>query len=121
MAHVAPTTVLPATSRWLEQLGFTRPLLFTELQLFETLLARTSRCGIYVLHMVDGQYYVGQSVDVVKRLGQHRRRFEAIERISFKPVARTKAQLDLAEIEAIQTLEAAGLPASLINPHHSMI
>lgn len=46
------------------------------------------RCGIYVLHFSNGEFYVGKTFDIVKRYSQHRKKHGDIERISFRPLAR---------------------------------
>jgi len=50
------------------------------------LLPKNSRCGIYVLHFRDETYYVGQSVDVIRRYVEHRRNYSDIIKLSFKKV-----------------------------------
>lgn len=45
-----------------------------------------SRCGIYILEFAGGERYVGQSVDVVRRFADHRRRWDDIEAVQFLPV-----------------------------------
>lgn len=35
---------------------------------------RSRRCGVYLLHFEGGAVYVGRAMDVVDRLGQHRRK-----------------------------------------------
>lgn len=42
-----------------------------------------SRCGIYILGFADGQGYVGQAVDVVRRYAQHRHTWEDIVDLRF--------------------------------------
>lgn len=62
--------------RWsLEQVGSVSALL-SELD---------SRCGVYRLTFCDGSRYVGQSLDVAKRVSQHRRRWEDISDLEFFP------------------------------------
>ena len=64
------------------------------------------RCGIYVLHFANGEYYVGQAVDVTRRYVQHAKNHDDIVRISFKQVARY--ELNEVEREAISTFETNG-------------
>ncbi len=64
------------------------------------------RCGIYVLLFADGDAYVGQSVDVVRRYAQHLRVHHDIEAISFKEVP--PAELDATEQELIALTERSG-------------
>ncbi len=61
------------------------------------------RCGIYVLHFLNDQYYVGQSVDIARRYREHCKHHSDIEKISFKLVG--KRQLDNEEAEVIWLLE----------------
>lgn len=42
------------------------------------------RCGIYILGFENGQHYVGQAKDVVRRYSQHRKNHHDISDISFK-------------------------------------
>ena len=56
---------------------------------------KKQRCGIYVLGFSNGDYYIGQSVDVTKRFQQHRQTWGDIEKVSFKRVARK----DLNQVE----------------------
>lgn len=63
------------------------------------------RCGIYILHFENNQYYVGQAVNVVRRYSQHRRDTEHsdIVRISFRSVR--KRNLTTVERETIAYLD----------------
>jgi hypothetical protein len=42
------------------------------------------RCGIYVLHFANGEHYIGQSIDVVRRYSDHRKNHSDINHISFR-------------------------------------
>lgn len=64
------------------------------------------RCGLYVLHFEDGCHYAGQAVDVVRRYGQHRHTHPDIERLSFRPLPRTR--LSDEERQLIEALEKNG-------------
>lgn len=68
---------------------------------------KTSRCGIYVLGFADGERYVGQSIDVVKRFAQHRLVHGAISSFTFRRVPRE--DLSRFERECIHLLEAHGI------------
>lgn len=61
-----------------------------------------NRCGIYVLHLSEDEYYVGQSVNIVRRYTQHRRTYHDIRRLSFKPVR--AAELNREEMSVIAAL-----------------
>ena len=61
------------------------------------------RCGIYILHFKNGQYYAGQAVDVVRRYAQHRVTHTDIVNISFRCVPR--ARLNEEERNLIWALE----------------
>ena len=65
------------------------------------------RCGIYVLGFANGERYVGQAVDVVRRFTQHVKTHSDITHITFRTVK--KADLNEVERLAIHTLEAQGL------------
>lgn len=65
------------------------------------------RCGIYLLELDDGSFYIGQSVDVVRRFREHLQRFQGIARLHFRPAQRD-ALNDL-EREIIHRAEAMGM------------
>ncbi len=71
------------------------------------------RCGIYVLHFSNGEYYVGKTVDIVKRYSQHRKKHIDIERVSFRPLA--QKYLDAEETATIRLLRQSDLPLRNIN------
>lgn len=68
-------------------------LLFTRFEMEEAppistlfdLAATAPRCGIYVLEFEDGARYVGQTVNIVNRYSQHRRKHGDIIAFSFAP------------------------------------
>lgn len=64
------------------------------------------RCGIYVLHFVTGEYYVGQAVDVTRRYVQHSKNHSDILQISFQQVPPNL--LNEVEREAIAAIERQG-------------
>ena len=64
---------------------------------------KNSRCGIYILHFQNGEYYVGLAIDVVNRHAQHRLNHLDIEYISFKEV--NKEKLATVEKQAVYALE----------------
>lgn len=64
---------------------------------------RSNRCGIYILHFENGEYYVGLATDVVKRYAQHRQDHTDIEFVSFKEIPKTK--LPAIEKETVYKLE----------------
>lgn len=66
------------------------------------------RCGIYVLEFENGDLYVGQSKDVVKRYLSHRKRHMDIAVIHFKP--HPQANLTAEERLITRTLEKHGWP-----------
>ena len=72
---------------------------------------KNNRCGIYILHFENGEYYVGLAIDVVNRYAQHRLNHLDIEYISFKEVAKSK----LPEIEKDTVYELEKLKKSLRN------
>lgn len=74
---------------------------------------RNNRCGIYILHFENSEYYVGLAIDVVNRYTQHRQNHKDIEYVSFKEVAKSK----LADIEkeTVYALENLKKPLRNIN------
>lgn len=69
------------------------------------LFPRSQRCGIYVLRFLNGDHYIGQSVDVVARFAQHRAEKDDIQSLSF--LHTTPELLDKAERDAIRLAEQA--------------
>lgn len=65
------------------------------------------RCGIYVLGFANGERYVGQAVDVVRRFSQHCKTHGDITSMTFKQVK--QSELNGVERHCIHTLEAQGL------------
>lgn len=65
-----------------------------------------ARCGVYVLMFTDGQAYVGQSVDVVRRYAQHCYVHQDIKALTFKEVCTD--DLDREEQELIRVIEQTG-------------
>ena len=74
-----------------------------------------NRCGIYLLCFQSGLFYVGQSVEVVRRFSQHRRNHDDIVGFSFIPVKTT--ELDTAEKTLIYRAESLGL--TITNAFHA--
>lgn len=103
----------------LSKLGFGPPLDLRGRSSLEGFLDDTQCCGIYVLHLAGGACYIGQSVNIIQRLAQHRRAYTAIEQISILPLRRDKALLDTYEVETIRALERAGV--TLLNIVHASI
>lgn len=64
------------------------------------------RCGIYVLEFADGQRYVGQSHDVVRRFADHARTYPDIVGAQFCAVQ--SSDLDAAERQLIQNQRDLG-------------
>lgn len=64
------------------------------------------RCGIYILEFADGQRYVGQSRDVVRRFADHSRHHPDIVALQFRAVA--QSDLDAAERQIVQNQRDAG-------------
>ncbi|MCC6177254.1 MAG: hypothetical protein IT305_18265 [Chloroflexi bacterium] len=70
----------------LQSMGFTIRHSVAGRESVAQLFPRDRRRGIYVLHFANGQHYVGQSVEVVRRYGDHRRNHPDIAEISFREV-----------------------------------
>lgn len=65
-----------------------------------------NRCGIYILEFSDGQRYVGQSHDVIRRFADHSRRYPDIVSVQFCAVP--AHDLDAAERQMVQNQRDAG-------------
>jgi len=89
-----------------ELLGFTSAFLVRGRASIADQFPPEKRCGIYVLHFTDGNFYVGQAMDVVRRYAQHRVTYADIEKMSFKPIPRDN--LDDEERYVIGVLETEG-------------
>jgi hypothetical protein len=64
------------------------------------------RCGIYILHFANGEYYAGLAVSVARRFTQHRKTYTDITRLSFKEVAVENLRRE--ERRVISALERSG-------------
>ncbi len=75
------------------------------------------RCGLYLLQLEDGNFYIGQAVDVVGRFAQHLKSKGRIQGFAFLPMA--QRHLDNLEKRLIRAAEAAGIP--LVNITHMSV
>jgi predicted GIY-YIG superfamily endonuclease len=92
-------------------LGFDKYLYAKDRPSLADCFTKDNRCGIYILHFQNGEYYVGLAIDVVNRHAQHRLNHVDIEYISFKAVDKTK----LAEVEKVTVYKLENLKKSLRN------
>lgn len=91
----------------LTALGFRAPVdALADGTIMAAFRAKSSRCGIYVLHFANGEHYVGQTVDIIRRLTEHRRRHGDVTRVSFRPLP--QGELYFHESLLISLLEAQG-------------
>ncbi|MGN5734702.1 GIY-YIG nuclease family protein [Arthrobacter psychrochitiniphilus] len=84
-----------------------------------------SRTGIYILSFANGERYVGKSLNVVNRFSTHRRRWEDITHLAFRPFVaeelKRREREVLASVEQrgyrVRNLDLAGRPGgdSLLN------
>jgi hypothetical protein len=65
------------------------------------------RCGIYVLHFSNAEFYAGQAVDVTRRYIQHCKVHGDIQKISFIEIP--AEELNTVERNVIWTLEGKGV------------
>ena len=70
------------------------------------LVPKSKRCGIYVLHFANDEFYAGLSIDVRKRFTQHCKTYKDIQYLSFKTV--TLGELRKEEERVIKKLEKTG-------------
>jgi hypothetical protein len=68
-------------------------------------LGRRSRRGIYRLRFADSQAYIGQAVDVARRVNQHRRTWDDIVGVDFRVEI---GDLSSAEVDAVRHFEKPG-------------
>lgn len=65
-----------------------------------------SRTGIYVLSFASGDRYVGKSMNVVNRFADHRRRWNDITHIAFRPFMAD--ELNVREHQVLEAIERLG-------------
>ena len=70
------------------------------------LIPKSKRCGIYVLHFKNDEYYAGLSIDVRKRFTQHSKTYDDIQFLSFKTMK--LGELRKEEELIIKKLEKSG-------------
>lgn len=69
---------------------------------------QNNRCGIYILHFENSEYYVGLATDVVKRYAQHRLNHKDIVHVSFKEVVKSKLiEIEKETVYALENLKKA--------------
>lgn len=90
----------------LEEMGFAPPQYVQGRASIADLFKPHERCGIYVLHFANGEFYTGQTIDVTRRYIAHRNSHDDIVKLSFKAIE--KSQLDDEERAAIWQLEQSG-------------
>ena len=90
----------------LEEMGFAAPQYVQGRASIADLFKPRKRCGIYVLHFANGEFYVGQTIDVTRRYIAHRNSHSDIAKLSFKVIK--KSRLDDEERAAIYKLEQSG-------------
>jgi hypothetical protein len=90
----------------LSELGFPLPQHVEGRATIADLFKPNERCGNYVLHFSNGEFYAGQAKDVTRRYVQHCNTHRDIARISFKSVS--QEHLDEEERSIIQELEQHG-------------
>ena len=91
----------------LESLGFPNWTQANGRRSVADLYRSKQRCGIYVLGFTDGEMYVGQAVDVVRRFTQHCKTHDVICQLTFQQIPRQN--LNQVERHCIHVLEAAGI------------
>lgn len=91
-----------------KNLGFEKYLFVKSVRNIAKHFSLNDRCGIYILHHDNGQFYVGLAIDVVNRFTQHSLVKQDISHISFKEVP--KDQLIETEKQTIYQLEALKKP-----------
>lgn len=77
----------PKAKGLLAEQGFSYTWGLEELVAERVHLADLDPCGIYIIAFKTGEWYVGQSVDFIRRLREHRRNHPDVARIYFKSVA----------------------------------
>jgi len=89
-------------------LNFPEPLITKDLlSIANFFKSSESRCGIYLFSLPDDLFYIGQSLDVVKRFVQHKKNHPIIHSFSFLPTYR--CDLDKVEQEKISEAQKKGI------------
>lgn len=98
---------LGSVGAMLKRLGFRNPVDAPESgSIAPEFRSQRRRCGVYVLHFANGEYYVGQTIDITRRFVQHRTRHRDIVKVSFCSLGRSL--LDFHEGQLIRLLETCG-------------
>lgn len=87
----------------LSDLGFVSNYEVKDRKSITDLIPEDKRCGIYVLHCSNNEFYAGKAVNVTRRYLQHRKVHSDIEKVSFQQVK--EKDLDKVEKFVIQDLE----------------
>ncbi|MFD6881470.1 hypothetical protein [Rhodococcus sp. NPDC060084] len=113
---------------WSAEKGFSTPLEPNPATVTRRLdEAGTGRAGYYILEFVDGQCYIGESIDLPERLRQHRARYQDIQQVRIRPDSAGtgslvgKRHLRLHEKTLIHSAQDAGLLARNINEMATML
>jgi predicted GIY-YIG superfamily endonuclease len=93
-----PTT----TQKALDAMGFSPPISFAEAKRVK------GQPGLYAIRFQNGHYYLGQSINLGKRLSDHDRRWGSIVEIRLRRLS--KQQLNSAEKEAVERFEKLKVP-----------
>lgn len=96
-----------------KELGFDKYFYSKGIRSIAGQFTQNNRCGIYILHFENAEFYVGLAIDVVNRYAQHRLNHKDIEYVSFKEVPKTK--LSEIEKETVYALEKLKKPLRNIN------
>lgn len=119
---------LHRTAMWSSENGFSAPLEPNPTTVARKLDEAGAGCaGYYILEFVDGQCYIGESIDLPERLRQHRARYQDIQQVRIRPDSAAtgsllgKRHLRLHEKSLIHSAQAAGLLARNINEMATML
>lgn len=108
MTQLVNAETIDQTIQLASSMGFPNMDVVSSLQSISHLFGTTKkRCGIYLLAFQSKLFYIGQSMDVVRRFSQHRRIHADIVGFSFLPV--TKLNLDNIEKSLIYKAESLGI------------
>jgi hypothetical protein len=70
--------------------GFSKPKYVKNMPSIANYFKPNKRCGIYVLHFENNEYYVGQAIDLTRRYVQHFKNHNDIIEISLKIISKNK-------------------------------
>jgi len=102
-----PITYLEQQKQTIRSLGFNDFIDYKDSHATFQALDADNRCGVYCLAFDDVTFYIGQSVDILNRLTQHKKENNTITQFAFQKV--NKEHLAFTEEYAIKAADRKGI------------